>query len=199
MSHNAFVFGDLRWPMADFGLIAVWRAMSIDPSRWDDWKGFVEGVRTGTIGAMVDDVTGRPSASAFQLDITDTGVRLRACLDEEHADDWQRLAIAWRLAADLGASGEFAWCPVERGPKDVAYHAVISDYASRWEVLEGAGTNAIEVMPGRRESAALAPKSPAKQAPKQAAKHAAKHAAKKAKKAKKASGKKAATNASKRR
>ena len=201
MSHNAFVFGDLRWPMADFGLIAVWRAMSIDPSRWDDWKGFVEGVRTGagTIGAMVDDVTGRPSASAFQLDISDTGVRLRACLDEDHADDWQRLAIAWRMAADLGASGEFAWCRAERGPKDVAYHAVISDYASRWEVLEGASTNAIEVMPGRRESAALAPKKPgaalgpkkpaAALAPKQAAMNTAK----------KAASKRAAKKASKRR
>lgn len=180
MTQKAFVFGDLRWPMPDLGLVAVWRAMAIDPSRWDDWKGFVEGVRTGTIGAMVDDVTGRPSPAAFQLDITDTGVRLRACLDEANVDDWQRLAIAWRLAADVGASGEFGWCRCERGPKDVAYRAVIANYDSRWEVLDGARTRAIEGMAGRRESAALAPTKAAKEAPKTAPKKFATKAATKA-------------------
>jgi hypothetical protein len=174
MPHNAFVFGDLSWPMPDPGLIAVWRAMAIDASRWDDWSGFVEQLRTGTIGALVDDVAARPMPSSLQLEITDTGVRLRACLDDAHADDWQRLAIAWRLAADLGASGEFAWTPCERGPQDVAYHAVIRDYDSRWEMLRGASTSAIEGMAGRREVAALAGAAPERATAKPAKKAAAK-------------------------
>ncbi len=153
MPHTVYVFGDLIWPMPDPGLLAVWRAMSIDASRWDDWHGFVDGTLGGTIGAMVDGVSGRP---AFELELSDTGVRLRACFDDAHADDWQRLAIAWRLAADLGAHGEFAWCPSEQGAADIAYRAVIHDYVSQWEKLTGAHTSAIEVMAGRREVAALA-------------------------------------------
>jgi hypothetical protein len=154
MTKSAYVFGDLSWPMPDLGLVAVWRAMSLDASRWDDWHGFVDGVGPGTIGAMVDDVSGRP---ALQLRLTETGVQLRARLEDVHEADWQRLAIAWRLAADLGASGEFAWCPCDRGPSDVAYRAVIHDYGSDWEQLTGARARAIEVMPGHDEVAALAP------------------------------------------
>ncbi len=138
MTHDAYVFGDLSWPMPDPGLIAVWRAMAIDASRWSDWDGFVDDLRVDTIGALVDRVAGESPGSPLHLDISDTGVRLRARLDEHHVDSWQRLAIAWRLAADLGASGEFTWCPCAKLPGDVAYRAVIGDYASQWEKLTGA-------------------------------------------------------------
>lgn len=129
MSNAAFVFGDLSWPMPDFGLVAVWRAMSIDASRWDDWAGFLGGsLDDGTIAELLDAVGGH--AAPFTLHMTEHGVKLRAKVTDE--DSWQRLAIAWRAAADLGASGELVWCTSAEG---VAYRAVVADYESRWEKL----------------------------------------------------------------
>jgi hypothetical protein len=127
MAGDAYVFGDLVWPMPDLGLVAVWRAMSLDASRWDDWEGFVEGLREGTVGATIDKVLAAP-AVPFVLDVDEMGARLRARVDD---DTWRWLAIAWRSAADLGASGEFGWRPCALdGP---AYRAVIRDYNSQWE------------------------------------------------------------------
>ena len=111
--------------MPDFGLVAVWRAMSIDASRWDDWAGFLRShrSRTETIAEFLD---GAP----FSLVTTEMGVKLRAKITSE--DAWQRLAIAWRAAADLGANGELVWCTSAEG---IAYRAVVADYESRWEKL----------------------------------------------------------------
>lgn len=111
--------------MPDFGLVAVWRAMSIDASRWDDWAGFLGSheSRTETVAEFLD-------AAPFSLVTTETGVKLRAKITNE--DAWQRLAIAWRAAADIGASGELVWCTSADG---IAYRAVVADYESRWEKL----------------------------------------------------------------
>lgn len=156
MTRDAYVFGDLSWPMPDPGLVAVWRAMSLDPSRWDDWDGFVDGGPAGTIAEFVDKV-GKSSAGPFELEMGEHGVRLRAYLAESHAELWQRLAVAWRLAADIGASGQFTWIG-ETGPAAVAYRAVIADFSSRWEKLTGKSATEAEALPGRREIDALVEK-----------------------------------------
>src|ERR1044071_4870769 len=96
MSRDAYVFGELTWPMPDPGMVAVWRAMALDASRWDDWEGFVDDLREGTVGAMVDEVS---SAPELQLDVDEVGARLRARITDDRADTWRRLAIAWRAAA----------------------------------------------------------------------------------------------------
>lgn len=137
MSWDAYVFGELRWPMPDPGLIAVWRAMAIDATRWTDWDGFVDaGVErpgAATIAALVD--AGAP-ADAAELVVDENGVKLRARIEDAHADWWQRLAIAWRLAADLDATGELVWVAGDGGPA-AAYRAIVGDGGSRWERLTG--------------------------------------------------------------
>ncbi|NVB83098.1 MAG: hypothetical protein HOV81_32265 [Kofleriaceae bacterium] len=100
--------------------------MSIDASRWDDWEGFLPAKlepSSETIAEFLD-------AAPFALATTETGVKLRAKITSEKA--WQRLAIAWRAAADLGASGELVWCTSAEG---IAYRATVADYESRWEKL----------------------------------------------------------------
>jgi len=137
MGWDAYVFGELRWPMPDPGLVAVWRAMAIDATRWTDWDGFVDGDverGTGTIAALVD--AGAP-ADAAELVVDEHGVKLRARIEDAHAEWWQRLAIAWRLAADLDATGELVWVAGDGGPA-TAYRAVVGDGGSRWERLTGA-------------------------------------------------------------
>lgn len=142
MSWDAYVFGELRWPMPDPGLVAVWRAMAIDATRWTDWDGFVDGVGGSTIAALVDG--GAPAAEVpAELIVDEHGVRLRARVDDEHAQWWQRLAIAWRMAADLDATGELVWVAGDGGPP-AAYRAIVGDGGSRWERLTGAtATSAI--------------------------------------------------------
>ena len=135
MSDSAYVLGDLTWPMPDLGLVAVWRAMPIDATRWDDWDGFVESLRDGTVATLIDNVAGK--AAPCTLDLDENGVKLRAVVTDEVA--WQRLAIAWRAAADLGASGELVWC---KSPAGVAYRATVRDYDSQWEKLAAAPPSA---------------------------------------------------------
>lgn len=154
MPGDAYVYGDLDWPMPDPGLVAVWRAMPIDASRWDDWEGFVDELRTATIGTVIDELAEQPKAP-LKLDITDTGVRLRARLGEHDADRWQQFAVAWRAAADLGASGELVWCPCTKA--EVAYRAVIRDYVSQWEKLTGARVNVLDALPRSELDALAAP------------------------------------------
>jgi hypothetical protein len=150
---GAYVFGDLKWPMPDLGLIAVWRAMPLDGSKWGDWDGFVDDIDNGTIAGFLDALgTGAP-ANPVALEFDEHGAKLRAYLED--ADCWKRLAIAWRAAADLGATGEFVWTPGKAG---VAYHGVIGDYDSTWEKREATGT--IE-LPGRKEIDAMLPAPPA--------------------------------------
>ena len=146
---GAYVFGDLKWPMPDLGLVAVWRAMPLDASKWADWDGFVDDVDNGTIAGFLDGLgTGDPATPlAFELD--EHGAKLRAYVED--ADCWKRLAIAWRAAADLGATGEFVWTP---GKVGVAYHGVIGDYDSRWEKREATAT--IE-LPACKEIEAMLP------------------------------------------
>jgi hypothetical protein len=164
MSWDAYVFGELRWPMPDPGLVAVWRAMAIDASRWSDWDGFVDGVGAGTIAALVDG--GAPDNAPAELTIDEHGVKLRACVEHAHADWWQRLAIAWRLAADLDAKGELVWIAGGGGAgSGVAYRAVVGDGGSRWEKLTGAAATAIDALPGRQEVASLARAALARHAP----------------------------------
>ena len=165
MSGDAYVFADLRWPMPDPGLVAVWRAMSLDASRWDDWDGFAVATPGGTIAEFVDQV--RAAGDPLELEVGETGVRLRACFAESSAGYWQKLAVAWRLAADIGASGEFAWVPI--ATPGVAYRAVIADFSSRWEKLPGAGATALDAEPGKKEIDALVEK----QGPRPASKPAA--------------------------
>jgi hypothetical protein len=164
MSWDAYVFGELRWPMPDPGLVAVWRAMAIDASRWTDWDGFVDADGdaggAGTIAALVDG--GAPADAPVVLVIDEHGVRLRACVENAHADWWQRLAIAWRMAADLDATGELVWIADARA---VAYRAVVGDGGSKWEKLTGAAATAIDALPGRQEVASLAREALARHAP----------------------------------
>jgi hypothetical protein len=64
----------------------------------------------------------------------------------------QRLAVAWRLAADLDARGEFAWVPrTVQLTTGLAYRGVIDDGNSRWEKLTGPAASVVEALPGRRE------------------------------------------------
>jgi hypothetical protein len=176
MPWDAYVFADLSWPMPDPGLVAVWRAMSLDASRWDDWGGFGAATPGGTIAEFVDRVRSAPGAGALQLEMGEHGVRLRACFAGVGAPVWQQLAVAWRCAADVGASGQFAWVP---GAGGVAYRGVIADFSSRWEKLAAAD---LDREPGRKEIDALAAEAPAP-APTPAARSAARAAAKPAKKA----------------
>ena len=164
MPGDAYVYGALDWPMPDPGLVAVWRAMPLDASRWNDWDGFVDEPCSGTIATLIDEVEAQRARTPLALDITDTGVRLRARLAESHADRWQQLAIAWRAAADLGASGELVWCPCVKA--DVAYRAVIRDYLSQWEKLTGAGISVLDTPRSELDAlvAAAAPKPRAKTA-----------------------------------
>ncbi len=160
MTQNAFVFGDLSWPMPDLGLVAVWRAMPIDASRWADWDGFVVGTNAGTIGALVDRLgSDAPGSAPLKLSLDENGAKLRAYLEEVDADWWQRLAIAWRAAADLGASGEFTWVPTASAPAAIAYHSVIGDYGSRWEKRNA---QAAENLAGCKEIDAMIGTAPAK-------------------------------------
>jgi hypothetical protein len=193
MTWDAYVFADLSWPMPDPGLVAVWRAMSLDASRWDDWDGFGAATPGGTIAQFVDQVRGAPGAGALELEMGEHGVRLRACFADSGAALWQQLAVAWRLAADIGASGQFAWVPGNGG--DVGYRGVIADFSSRWERLAAAeldrepGRKEVDAIAGPRaptpaSKAAPAPAKPAKKAPARAAKKPA------AKPAKKSGGKK---------
>jgi hypothetical protein len=182
--------------MPDPGLVAVWRAMSIDATRWDDWDGFVDATPGGTIAEFVDRVRAATGGDgALELEVGENGVRLRACFAESGAELWQRLAVAWRLAADVGASGEFAWVPGDA--RDVAYRGVIADFSSRWERLTGASASELGRAPGRREVQALADKRGPRPAPRAkpadpAATPATTPAAARAKPAKKAASKPAA-------
>src|SRR6185503_9169823 len=135
MTWDAYVFADLSWPMPDPGLVAVWRAMSLDASRWDDWDGFGAATPGGTIAQFVDAVRASPGAGALELEMGEHGVRLRACFVDSGATLWRQLAVAWRCAADVGASGQFAWVPGKGG---VGYRGVIADFSSRWEQLAAA-------------------------------------------------------------
>ena len=125
---KAYLLGELNWPMPDMGLVAVWRAMPIDSSRWTDWDGFVDATYQGSTVGMLVDQAGAP----FKLDLDEKGARLRARLSDADAPCWQQLAIAWRAAADLGATGELVWFS---DPLTTAYRAVIGDYSSQWEKL----------------------------------------------------------------
>jgi len=91
---KAYLLGELNWPMPDMGLVAVWRAMPIDSSRWTDWDGFVDATYQGSTVGMLVDQAGAP----FKLDLDEKGARLRARLSDADAPCWQQLAIAWRAA-----------------------------------------------------------------------------------------------------
>src|SRR5262245_23651061 len=154
MSWDAYVFGDLQWPMPDPGLLAVWRAMSLDPDRWDDWGNFGS-AGTGTVGELLDSIATakRTPGDIAPLEVVadENGVRLRAYLEKSQSYWWHPLATAWRLAAELGASGEFVWVPGEAGPTGIAYRGAISDGNSAWHELTGAAVASVENLPGRRE------------------------------------------------
>jgi len=157
MSTSAFVIGELSWPMTDHGLVAVWRAMPIDRSRWNDWGELDVGEHAGTVGALVDEMHDVPCT----LEVHENGAHVRGRIDDP--DAWQRLVIAWRAAADLGANGELVWC---EEPRSVAYKATVSGYSSQWARLSS------------RERAALGFDDGAPKAPKKSARKAAKTAPK---------------------
>jgi hypothetical protein len=154
MSWDAYVFGDLQWPMPDPGLVAVWRAMTLEPDRWDDWGDFGS-AGSGTVGELLDSIAGarqQPGEVApLEVVVDEYGVKLRAYLEKSQAYWWQPLATAWRLAADLGASGDFVWVPGEAGPTGIAYKGEIGDGESAWKALTGQAAEAMETLPGRRE------------------------------------------------
>jgi hypothetical protein len=154
MSWGAFVFGDLRWPMPDFGMVAVWRAMSMDASKWCDWDGFVDDVGQHTIAELIDQLLRASSDAPFTLELDEHGAKLRAYLDETNAACWQQLAVAWRAAADLGATGEFVWMPGPSCPHATAYLGVIADYESRWQ---SCASDLAPNLAARREIEAMLP------------------------------------------
>lgn len=197
MGTSAFLIGELSWPMPDPGLIAVWRAMTIDASKWNDWGELDVGTHAGTVGALVDDMGGR-------LSIDDTGVNLRGRIEDAAA--WQRLVIAWRAAADLGATGELVCCA--EAP-ETGYKATIGEYSSRWAKLSAQDVAALGIAgarakPAKRPTTNLPAKTPAKRPtakipPVQARSPAKAKAAATAKSAKKAAKKPAKKSARKKR